>query len=209
MTTLAHFRLPIIACGHLQSSEQFYLRGLELLVVCLSSKRYAIDLSISTNQPQSEISYMIRCKYVPNFSRYVRLCLDALLLIGEVADSVSSSRFQRDRLAEFCNYLSQTAFLVLCTWAYFAHRNYSSTESKLVQLEIAEIGQQLLKRASFVLCYSLVEVCAKTAEWVKADERLSYKQFIQTALLSWTKLACAFDAMDSNGQRPLHGRGHP
>lgn len=190
--------------GQFQSSERIYLRGLELLLVCLSSKRYSVDLCISTSQPQSEISYMIRCNYVPNFARYVRLCLDALLLISEVAGSVSDSQFQRDRLAEFCNYLAQTAFLVLCTWAYFAHKNYSSTEIESVQLEIAELGQQLLERASFVLCYSLVEVCTKTTEWVKADERLNYKRFIQKALLSWAKLAYAFDAMDSNGQRPLH-----
>ena len=187
--------------GQLQSSEQFYLRGLELLLVCLSSKRYVIDLSISTNQPLSEISYMIRCDYVPGFARYVRLYLDALLLIGEAGRSVSTSQFQRYRLAEFCNYLAQTAFLVLCTWAYFAHQNSNNTEN---ELEIAELGQQLLERASFVLCYSLVEVCTKTTEWIKVDERLSYKRFIQKALLSWAKLAYAFDAMDSNGQRPLH-----
>ena len=190
--------------GQLLSSERFYLRGLELLLVCLSSKRYAVDLCISTNQPQSEISFMIRCDYVPNFSRYVRLYLDALFLISEVAGDVSESQFQRDRLAVFCNYLAQTAFLVLCTWAYFVHRNYSSEETESVQLEIADLGQQLLERASFVLCYSLVEVCAKTTEWVRADERLDYKTFIQQSLLSWGKMAHALDAMDSNGERPLH-----
>lgn len=190
--------------GQLKPSEQFYLRGLELLLVCLSSRKYCVDLCISTNQPQSEISYMIRCNYVPDFSRYVRLYLNALLLISEVAGSASDSQFQRDRLAEFCNYLAQTAFFVLCMWAYFAHKNYGGTESESVQLEITELGQQLLERASFVLCYSLVKVCTRTTEWVKADERTEYKSFIQKALLSWAKLASAFDAMDSNGQRPLH-----
>ena len=191
--------------GQLQSSERLYLRGLELLLVCLSSRRYVIDLSVSTNQPQSEISYMIRCSYVPDFSRYVRLYLDALILIGEVAGGgENNSQFRRDRLAEFCNYLAQTAFLVLCTWAYFSHENYDPARNASAQSKIAELGQQLLERASFVLCYSLVEVSTKTTEWVKADKRLEYKQFIQKALLSWARLACAFDAMDSNGQRPLH-----
>ena len=190
--------------GQLKMSEQMYLRGLELLIVCLSSKKYAIDLCISTSQPQNEISYMIRCGYVPEFSRYVQLYLDALLLISEVAGNESDSQFQRDRLAEFCNYLAQTAFLMLCTWAYFVYKNYSRSENESIQSEIADLGQQLLKRASFVLCYSLVEVSTKTTEWVKTEERLNYKRFIQKALLSWAKLACAFDAMDSNGQRPLH-----
>ena len=190
--------------GYLQSSERLYLRGLELLLVCLKSRRYAVDLCISTNQPQNEVSYMIRCKYIPEFSRYVRLCLDALSLIGEVAGSESDSQFRRERLAEFCNYLAQTAFLMLCTWAYFAHKNYSRAEHESVQSKIADLGQQLLKRASFVLCYSLVEICTKTTEWIKADERLSYKRFIRKSLLSWANLAHAFDAMDSNGQRPLH-----
>ena len=191
--------------GQLQLAERFYLRGLELLLVCLSSKRYTIDLSVSTNQPQSEISYMIRCGYIPEFSRYVRLYLDSLVLIGEVAGSgENNSQFRRDRLAEFVNYLAQTAFLVLCTWAYFAHENFTPEENTSVQSEIAELGQQLLERASFVLCYSLVEVSTKTTEWVKADKRLEYKKFIQKGLLSWARLACAFDAMDSNGQRPLH-----
>ena len=190
--------------GQFQSSERFYLRGLELLLVCLSSKRYAIDLSVSTNQPQSEVSYMIRCDHVPKFSRYVRLYLDALFLIGEVSGGESDSQFRRERLAEFCNYLAKTAFLVLCTWAYFTNKNCSPVEKEPVQSEIADLGQQLLKRASFVLCYSLVEVCTKTTEWIRTDERHEYKIFIQKALLSWTKLAHAFDAMDLNGQRPLH-----
>ena len=190
--------------GQLKSSEQMYLRGLELLVVCLSSKRYAVDLCISTNQPQSEISYMIRCDHAPEFSRYVQLYLDALSLIGEVAGPGRDSQFQRDRLAEFCNYLAQTAFLTLCTWAYFAHKNCSRVENESVQSEIADLGQRLLRRASLVLCYSLVEVSTKTTEWVKAEERLEYKKFIQRALISWAKPACAFDAMDSIGQRPLH-----
>ena len=191
--------------GQLKPSERLYLRGLELLVVCLSSKRYAVDLSVSTNQPQSEISYMIRCGYVPQFSRYVRLYLDALVLIGEVSRrGESGSQFHRDRLAEFCNYLAQTAFMVLCTWAYFSHENLGPAEITAVQSEIAELGQQLLERASFVLCHSLVEVSIKTTEWVRADKRAEYKQFIQRSLLSWAGLAHAFDAMDSNGQRPLH-----
>ena len=191
--------------GQLKSSERLYLRGLELLIICLSSKRYAIDLSVSTNQPQSEISYMIRCGYIPQFSCYVRLYLDALLLIREVAGcGEGDSQFRREQLAEFCNYIAQTAFLVLCTWAYFAHENFNLAENASVQLEIAELGQQLLEQSSFVLCYSLVEVSKKTAEWVKADKRVGYKQFIQKSLLSWARLAHAFDAMDSNGQRPLH-----
>lgn len=190
--------------GNLRTSEQFYLRGLELLLICLSSRKYSVDLCISTNQPQSEISFMIRCSYIPNFGRYVKLYLDALFLISEVAGDVNESQFRRDQLAEFCNYLAQTAFLVLCTWAYYSHKHYSSEENESVQLEIAEYGQQLLKRASFVLCYSLLEVGTKTTEWVKAGERGQYKEFILTALLSWAKLAHAFDAMDSNGQRPLH-----
>lgn len=190
--------------GQLQSSEKVYLRGLELLVVCLSSRRYAVDLSVSTNQPQSEISYMIRCSYIPEFSRYVRLYLDALVLISKVARGNNDSQYHRERLAKFCNYLAQTAFLVLCTWAYYAHENYSHEQNTLAQSEIAELGQQLLKHASFVLCYSLVEVSTKTTEWVKADKRPEFKQFIQKSLQSWATLAHAFDSMDSNGQRPLH-----
>ena len=190
--------------GNLRASEHFYLRGLELLLICLSSRRYSVDLCVSTSQPLSEISFMIRCSYIPKFARYVRLYLDALLLISEVASKGNDSQFQREQLAEFCNYLAQTAFLVLCTWAYYSHKHYTSEENESVQLEIAEFGQQLLERASFILCYSLLDVGTKTTEWVKASERVQYKDFILEALLSWAKLAHAFDAMDSNGQRPLH-----
>ena len=187
--------------GHHRSSERFYLRGLELLLVSLGSRRYAIDLCISTNQPQSEISFMIRCNHVPDFSRYVKLYLGALSLISEVSGGMDKSQFRRDQLAEFCNYLAEMAFLVLCTWAYFSHQNSASEE---LQQEITDLGRQLLERASFVLCYSLLDVVCKTTEWVKPSERGHYKHFIQTTLLSWAKLAHAFDAVDSNGQRPLH-----
>lgn len=175
-------------------SENFFLRGLELLNACLQSLKRPFHMTLTNLQHTDEIDYLVENGYTPNFAQLLQRLLNTLTLAHK-----ASVHFHSCNVQEFYICLTRTAFSMLCRMAYLHHKHHG-TSSETLPSEIEEFGQQLLSLSSVIALY--FAIMTDTPQWVNSEER-AYISFITECFQSWALSSGALYALDSEGHRPI------